>query len=387
MDKKILIWRVSELEQRHATINFPEYQREPSVWSRAAKQRLVDSMLRRFDIASLYFYENEDGSFDCVDGRQRIGAIMSFLGRNPADEDNGFDLKVSNEIYVDDHLPFHELEGIGYEQARERSMDKDKIAQRLVDEFDKYKLTIVQLSGSLRPEEFNLQFTRLNLGTIINSGEKLHAMVGEIRDVCFEDGGLGQHPFLEMIKIPTRRYSKEQVAAQILAQAFARKETGEYTKTRHFDLQRFFKAHSTLDDERQGWVQEITATLHLLANVFKDLSIIRSRAITVSTVLFAWMVQLDEAEAKVYAAFVKEFLWRLKWQVQKGLDVDPEYRYLIDFQRHVTQASVEKPAVQARAEVLAAGFDFWKGKGRITGDEEYSARTKSNPVKECRKRI
>ena len=51
---------------------------------------------------------------------------------------------------------------------------------------------------------------------------------------------------------------------------------------------------------------------------------------------------------KAYAKFLEEFLGRLRWQVEKGLDVDPEYRYLIDFQRHVTQASVEKPAVDAR---------------------------------------
>jgi len=36
-------------------IEFPEYQREPNIWSREQKQRLMDSIIRQFDIASIYF--------------------------------------------------------------------------------------------------------------------------------------------------------------------------------------------------------------------------------------------------------------------------------------------------------------------------------------------
>jgi len=341
-------------------------------------------MLRQFDIASLYIYDNEDGTFDCIDGRQRIGAIMSFLGKNPDDDDNGFDLKVLNEIYTDEAPPFGDLQGVTYVEAKARAGAGDSIAKNLIDEFDHYKLTIVKLSASRRAEEFNLQFTRLNVGTIINSGEKLHAMVGEMRNVCFEDGGIGQHPFLEGVKIPTRRYSKEQVAAQIIAQVFAIKETGEFTRTRHFDLQKFFKEQATLDERRRGWVKEMVATLDALAGAFNDLGILRNRAITVSTVLLAWKLKVTKKTAEAYASFVEEFLCRLNWQIRKGLDVDDEYRYLMDFQRHVTQASVEKPAVQARAETLEAQHKLWETQKAFTGDKEYLARTRKKPGDECR---
>ena len=66
-------------------IEFPEYQREPDIWSRDQKQRLLDSILRRFDISSVYFYRREDNGLECIDGRQRINAIMSFLEENEAD--------------------------------------------------------------------------------------------------------------------------------------------------------------------------------------------------------------------------------------------------------------------------------------------------------------
>ncbi len=42
-------------------------------------------------------------------------------------------------------------------------------------------------------------------------------MVGDLRDECFTNQGIGQHAFLDKIKIPTRRFAKEGVAAQILA--------------------------------------------------------------------------------------------------------------------------------------------------------------------------
>jgi hypothetical protein len=387
MRKDTQHWTVADLSARLSKIDFPEYQREPTVWSRRAKQRLVDSILRQFDIASLYLYDTGDGSFDCIDGRQRIGAIMSFLGKNQNDhEDNGFELKSLNEIYVDDVLPFGTLEGKSLKEIETLAAKNHRLAKLLVSSFTEYRLTIVMLSKSKRPEEFNLQFTRLNLGTIINSGEKLHAMVGDMRDMCFGAGGLGQHSFFEGVKVPTRRFSKEQIAAQILAQLFAIQLTREFARTRHFDLQKFFKDNTALDAKRRAWVDELKNTLNLLAEAFKGSNPLKNRAITVSAVLLAWKLKINSKKAAAtFAEFVTEFLCRLNWQLGKGLDVDDEYRYLIEFQRDVTQASVEKPAVKARAERLETEFNSWNTRQELTGDAAYRVRTNKYAAKECRK--
>lgn len=375
MKKETKLWSVRDLEKHFTRINFPEYQREPNIWSRVEKQRLIDSMLRQFDIASLYFYVDRDGSIDCIDGRQRIGAIMSFLGENPDDVDNGFEFKLLNEIYKDEEHPFSLLDGFTFPQLASEDMEA---AHQLVKEFRDYRLTIVSLSGSRWPGEFNLQFTRLNLGTIINSGEKLHAMIGDLRDACFDD--VGQHAFLALTRLPTRRYSREQVAAQLLAQVFSIEEKGEFTRTRHFDLQRLFKEHSTLTNERKAWIQKTKAILDLLKTAFDDLSILRNRAITVSTVLLALKLRITtEKGARQMAQFIREFLRRLQWQVDKGLDIDVEYRYLMDFQRHVTQASVEKPAIEARAKMLEQEYGHWRKSEALTGDDKYAKRTGSKP--------
>lgn len=389
MNRTTLLWSVSELANRLPTINFPEYQREPNVWKRTAKQRLVDSILRRFDIASIYVYNNEDGTFDCIDGRQRIGAIIAFLGMNPDDPDNGFDLTALNEIYTDTS-PFALLEGLTYKKivalaASDKEGPEKPVAAALIQALAEYPLTVVELSGSTRPEEFNLQFTRLNLGTPINAGEKLNAMVGAMRDLCFDDPRIGKHAFFSELRIPTRRFSREQVAAQILAQAFAYKEAEHYIRARHFDLQRFFQDKAELDDEELRLVADISNTLDKLTPPFSGLGVLGNRAISVSVVLLAWKRGIRTKEtAAAYAAFIVEFSCRLKWQIEKGYSPDLEYGYLLDFQRHVTQASVEKYAVQARADRLEAEYDRWTTEKEISGDAEYRARTGDLPSDKCR---
>ena len=371
MKKEIELWTVQKLKENFLLINFPEYQREPNVWDKDAKQRLVDSMLRQFDIAPLYFYKKEGGMMDCVDGRQRIGAIKSFL-------DDGYEFRILNELYEDDNHPFQDLNLLTYSKIRGRArIQQNGQASNFLKCFEnEFHLSIVMLSECNLHSEFNLQFVRLNLGTIINSGEKLHAMVGELRDICFNK--LGKHQFFDLVNIPERRFSKEQTAAQILAQVFSLEGASsingkrEYTRTRHFDLQRLFKNYTRVGNLEHGWIHKTIKIMDLLMIGKTELSVIRSRAIIVSMILLAYDNDLTkEEEALELSEFIHEFTLRLKWQVVKGIDADSEYRYLIDFQHHITQGSVEKPAVRERAKLLKQEFDTWRTNKKLTGDLMY----------------
>ena len=391
MKKFVETWLVQKLRIQFTQINFPEYQREPNVWGKNAKQRLIDSMLRKFDIAPLYFYEKENDLIDCVDGRQRIGAIMSFLGENQKDQDNGFEFKILNELYSDKEHPYKQIENKTYKEILEISdKQENPTAYKFVESIDKYVLTIVKLSDCKEYNEYNLQFARLNLGTIINSGEKLHAMVGDLRDECFNK--LGEHKFLELTNIPERRYAKEQTVAQILAQVFSLEETNsndgnsQFTKTRHSDLQRLFKENTILQNnsEKQVWIDQLKQIMNLLNSEGKNLKVLRSRALVVSTVLLAYECKLNSRNVADFAEFINRFVCRLRWQVKKGLDVDLEYRYLIDFQRNITQGSVEKQAVKQRAEILKQQFKIWKKDKIISGDQEFmSNHPGKDPNLEC----
>jgi hypothetical protein len=348
------------LQHEFLRIEFPEYQREPTVWNREQKQRLLDSMLRRFDIAALYFYERDDKGWECIDGRQRLNAIMSFLGKNPADEDNGFSLRIDNEVADEGADELRPLDGRTFEELE--PSEQEAILG--------YELITVFLSGSRAPSEFNLQFLRLNLGTLINAGEKLHAMVGVMRDLLFESDRLGQHPFLARVGVPTRRYAHEQIAAQLMLQVSARADSGDFARARHFDLQRYLKLHAEREDPH---TIEVSETLDALEAKAPTLSArLGNRAICVSVVLAAWElgVRDDYGLAEEFGSFVEVFLQRLSEQVDrmKEFNVDPRYDYLVTFQRHLTQAAVEKPAISYRHRILVNEFEVWRATGGLTGD-------------------
>ena len=387
MKKETTSWTIDALRrEKFPRIDFPEYQREPNVWSRDAKQKLIDSILRRFDVAPLYFYVDDDGVHSCIDGRQRINAIMSFLNMNPQDPDNCFKLRVSNEIETEDNNQFRELDEltIGDIEARRAGSEA---AQDALARIYEYRLTVVLLSDAARPAEFNLQFTRLNLGTIINAGEKLHAMVGQMRDLCFEDEKIGKHPFLESLNIPTRRFAREQVAAQAVAQVFSLSGEDGFTRVRHVELQRFFKRNAEIPRAARPWIENLEKTFDTLLRVFSETDLrLKNRAVAVSVVLFAWANEMhqDEPLARSYANFVRAFLCRLKWQVAKGFAMDEEYRYLLEFQQYVTQAAVEKPALEGRHNIINDLFKLWRSSDEIRGDAAFKARGGEDPDDLCR---
>lgn len=385
MEKQVIFWTLRDLRRNYTQMSFPEYQREPNIWSKSAKQRLIDSIARDFDVSPIYLYRTDENAYDCIDGRQRIGAILSFFGLNEADDDNEFSAKAMNEIRGETNPPISEKLEVDFaELSRMAEAEADGDAARLHGQILNYRLTVVQLSGVRSPDEFNLQFARLNLGTILNSGERLHAMTGAMRNACFE--GIGQHEFFEQLGIPTRRYAKEQTAAQLVAQVFSKLGGDTYTRVRTTDLQRFFKEHYTITEEQDEWLAKLEAILSKIVGGFDDLSILRNRSLSISTALLAFN-EIDSESSTIdqIAEFVVEFVLRLRWQVSKGLDVDAPYRWLIDFQKHLTQASVEKPAVTARADILKRELDFWKESGRLSGDREYEDDTGRDPSFEARR--
>jgi hypothetical protein len=197
-------------------------------------------------------------------------------------------------------------------------------------------------------------------------------MVGVMRDRLFEDNGLGEHPFLAGANIPTRRYARQLLAAQLMLQVSTRQETGQFARARHFDLQRYLKLYADREDPR---LVEVRDTLDALQQHAPTLSErLGNRAIAVSVVLAAWElgVRANPDLAEQYGRFVDVFLTRLSEQVErmKQFNPDPQYDYLVTFQRHLTQAAVERPAFTYRHEQLTEQFRVWSETGRLRGDGE-----------------
>lgn len=361
---------VAELSEQFLSIDFPEYQRESTVWDLDQKQKLIDSIHRQFDIAAIFMYQNDDGALDCIDGRQRINAIMSYLGENPGGADDGFRTAISNEVIDEVAGPLQRLHSKPFSRiAAEAEADSEMAA--LHRAFLDYRITLVTLSDASSPEEFNLQFLRLNLGALINAGEKLNAMVGKGRDLLFDS--LGAHPFLQRAEVPTRRFAREQIAAQAWYEGYNLKGRGEFARARHLDLQRFLKEQYELDSRAEEVARELSRTMDALESRGDDWSgLLRNRATAVSVLLVAWASEVwrDDGTTATFVEFVQAFIEELRLKTEQIRTLDPaataSRTYLIDFQRHVTQAAVERPALEQRHQILANEYAHYLDAGDLS---------------------
>ena len=73
MKRNVKDWTVKQICENRNNITFPDYQREPHLWSDRDKIDLIDSIKRGLDIPKLYFYyDKKEKQYEVVDGQQRL---------------------------------------------------------------------------------------------------------------------------------------------------------------------------------------------------------------------------------------------------------------------------------------------------------------------------
>ncbi len=74
---------VSMYDNREIIID-PEFQRLFR-WNNSQKSKLIESLLLGIPLPSIFVFEKEDGSWELIDGLQRVSTILEFMGklRNP----------------------------------------------------------------------------------------------------------------------------------------------------------------------------------------------------------------------------------------------------------------------------------------------------------------
>jgi hypothetical protein len=354
-------WTIKKLTENLSKIEFPEFQREPTVWRLDKKQRLIDSILRDFDISSIYFYKKKKEGFDCIDGRQRINAITSYLGLNGDDIHNKFHLMIENEIY-DDKGKFDDVNELNFENLKKPWPDK----------ILNYKLNIVIIDEVEDDEELNLLFLRLQIAAVLNAGEKLHAMIGDMHDEIFYN--IAKHAFFQEIKIPQRRYAREQVASQIVINVFSLHLEDSFHRARFDDLQDFYKQYASHSIDDKKLIKEITSDLDKIKKLFKEkLKVISNRALAVSIFLICRELILNKKEGSmpIFVDFIELFLKTYRWQIKKGVLMDEAYYDFLKFQTNITQAAAEKTAIEKRHNFLKEYFYHYTKTKEIKGDDVY----------------
>lgn len=342
MNRKVKSLSIEKIYRERERISFPDYQREPNLWNPESKQRLIDSILTDIDIPKLYFHPTGNNEYEVIDGQQRLWAIWEFI-------DNKYKYNGKN---------FAEL----------KTRDKKKILS--------YKLQIT-LIGDVSDNYLRRLFLRLQLGLLLVSGEKLHALTGLMRDFIFKK--MIRHSFVEMVKIPKRRYARQTLCAQICINSFSQKRYGKFHRTRYEDLEYFFHDYEKLDGQELESFQEqcqfIEKTLDCLHQYFgSKTNVLRSRALTLSTYLLVEEFIKKHYQLNVIMPEFVRFIEKLQKRLKEESKKDPFKDHakinseLYTFQSYLSNAPGEPYQIENRHKGLKDFFEYYQKHRRIKGD-------------------
>lgn len=333
-----------------------DYQRE-KVWSRENQELLIDSIIQNIDIPKIYLAEvtgNENFDFECIDGKQRMATLLNFFKPDQSG-DSPLIVRVAGERYT-------------YKRLR-------KEAPQFAEKIEKYALTFV-IYPQIDDEVFLRDiFRRLQLGVRLNSGELLKTYTGTIRDFIYKEMGKDA-PFLRNTNLSEKRFSRQFTLAQICINSFSRSETGVFVRARYDDLEDFFKEKYNLDrtDENLVRIREVLMTMD--KHFGEEAENISSRAVAVSAFLFVEglylhkKVRLIREFAKFYVKLLDEIKNNLKLLTTYKQPTNPAI--LENFQKYISQASVEPYAIKGRNQFLEKAFAHYLGlktKGQIIGSK------------------
>lgn len=347
MRRKVEDWSVEKLYKERTKISFPEYQREKALWPEEKKSLLIDSILRDIDIPKLYFNRLPDSSIEVIDGQQRLWSIWEFL------DDRYF------------YKYFYKAEG-----KRKKFSELTATQRKRIKEY-KFQATVFAEADDNYLREL---FVRLQLGLLLNTGEKLHAAKGNMKQLVFEN--LARHPFIKKIGFSERRFAKPTLCAQICINSFTRVKLKVFARTRYDDLLHFFNEY---EDPQGKDFERFNQESKKISGVFDQLwkcfgektADLKNRSYILSIYLFVEELidkhgDLSGKEQKSISQFVSKLWKRLKDEA--GLGIDRTNRDLYDFQTFLSSAPGEEYQIRRRHEKLSEYYEYFKANGKIKGD-------------------
>ena len=341
-------WSIAKLYSKRGSISFPEYQRQPNLWSDEKKSLLIDSILIGIDIPKLYFNLTDKNEYEVIDGQQRLWAVWGFL-------DNEYKYAGPSQTTTNGGKFFSRL-------------SKTKEQQIL-----SYKLQVVVFQN-VTDDYLRQLFLRLQLGMLLVTGEKLNAQTGRMKEFIFRQ--LPKNAFMKGINIPKRRFALQTLGAQIAINVFSRHKTGHFARTRYEDLQYFLQEYENPKGSSLSFfsteTKQIETVLKFLAQCLGSrMTELTGRSYILSIYLLADRVleAVDTTslqEQKKLGNFISALRKRLKEEANKGMD--RTNREIYEFQTMLSSAAGEKYQIERRHNKLVEHYNFYKKKRKIKGD-------------------
>lgn len=308
---------LDKIYKRRDRYEIPDWQRE-EVWGVSKKQKLIDSILRGWQLPKFYFLKvsEKPEEYEVIDGQQRLTAIFEFL---------------DNELSLSE--PSQKRFGAKFYKDLNDSVS---------DAFDDFE---IQFDEIVDADEKDLKefFLRLQEGLPLTSSEKLNAVDSKLRDFCVKLAKSGF--FVSTCALADKRYAYFDIASK----AITLEIEGLGIGLRLDDMREVFESQASFSPNSQV-AKRIKAALSLLENTFpKDSLLFRNRAITQSFITLACRVvenSPDLDKLPMLESFGKRFLSELSSQVQLGhAATDPDY---IAFQKTINANVKSGPRTRHR---------------------------------------
>jgi hypothetical protein len=306
-------------EEKRLAFN-TEYQRS-FVWkkNKKKKQLLIDSILKGFDISTIFLRRIPfKETYEVLDGQQRLQTIFEFM-------EDGFTTP-------------EEMGGLYFTQ----------LPKNLQWDIEKYQIWVVEITTD-DDEITSTIFLRLQEGLPLNSAEKLNAMTGFIRNAIID---LSNHRFIKNLGIKDYRFAHRYISAQ----AYLVTLRNQIIDIKFTNLKELYKSYKT-SQPPDNIAITFKKTLNFLDKAFKeDANIIRFKADFISLYLLGkYLVEnyvIERKEEKLKDYFI-EFLTKVGEVESSGEEVDVPY---FDYKQWRKTSADSRKSIEKRNDIVLSKF-------------------------------
>lgn len=317
------IGQLQSLNDANKIIFNTEFQRG-EVWDTSRKQKLIDSIIRGYNINTIFLRQLSDGRYECLDGQQRLKTILQEFLKDK------FPINPKITPEFKDKTHFSDL----HEYLRNKILTYPVYAVIL------YTVT---------DEETCKVFLRLQEGLPLNAAEKLNAMIGFLRNEIVD---LTTHPFFSEIGIRNYRFAHRYIIAQMYMMTLK----DQITDVKFAQLQELYTAYQHVHPPEQN-KKRIIRILNLLNKEFgAETKLIRRGADFISFYLLAKHILDNYATNEItlnLKEFYREFIVKItQVQSSEGLGNAPYY----DYKTYRKTSSDSRISIQKRTDIVISKF-------------------------------
>lgn len=283
-------WTIHKLykdyfKQRKLKFN-TEYQRS-EVWKLKKKQKLIDSIIKKYNIGMIFFKKIKGESYEVLDGQQRLKTIFQFM-------DNKY--STSPEFTPE----------VREKNFKELKEDTDKYA-----EFIAFPINIAFVENANEETTADI-FLRLQEGMPLNTAEKLNAMRGKIRNTILD---ISKHKFIKNTKIKDHRFAHRLLVAQLFKlEMDSNFDVLNFPNIKFEELKEMYEKYSSIKPSMQI-ISDLKKHLNFLNRAFSNTAgIIRRRGDFIPIyLLYSYLVKKYVASGieKDFVNFTIEFLSKI----------------------------------------------------------------------------